>query len=129
MTVEISDEDWDDPAFQTVWREMIEEEILKVVKIEREMPKRLLHGEKAQSAMEYLILTGAAIVGAAVIYAFKGAMTALNPTALIILLLYASTGLSLALIRGCDMDIRALKRQSKEIMLGVTELRGAADLE
>ena len=35
VTVEIADEDWNDPAFQEVWEQMIEEEIIRVVKIEK----------------------------------------------------------------------------------------------
>lgn len=42
---------------------------------------------------------------------------------LITILLYASTGLSFALIRGCDRDISALRRQSEEIRLGVARLK------
>lgn len=35
VTVEIADKDWKDPAFQEVWEELIAEEIIKVVEIER----------------------------------------------------------------------------------------------
>ena len=43
------------------------------------------------------------------------------------LLLYAPLGLSFALVRGCDRDISALKRQSEEIKLGVARLRAALE--
>lgn len=42
---------------------------------------------------------------------------------LITVLVYALTGLSFALIRGCEKDISALKCQSEEIRLWTTRLR------
>lgn len=67
ITVEIADEDWNGPAFQEVWGEMVEEGILKVV-IEEEMPKRLLHGEKGQVAVEHVpALAGVGLVAAVLI--------------------------------------------------------------
>ena len=47
---------------------------------------------------------------------------------ILVVLLYASTGLSFALVRGCDRNIHALKRQSEEIKLGVARLRAAVEL-
>ncbi|MBI4344640.1 MAG: hypothetical protein HY555_03530 [Euryarchaeota archaeon] len=42
-------------------------------------------------------------------------------------LLYASLGLSMVLVRGCDRDISALKRQGGEIKLGVARLLAAVE--
>ena len=52
---------------------------------------------------------------------------AISAPILITILLYASIGLSITLIRGCDRDVCALKRQSEEIRLGITRLRAAAN--
>lgn len=40
ITVEIADEDWNDLAFQEMWKELIEEEIIKVVKTEEVKRKK-----------------------------------------------------------------------------------------
>ncbi|MBI4344642.1 MAG: hypothetical protein HY555_03540 [Euryarchaeota archaeon] len=39
VTVEIAEEDWNDPSFQEVWGQMIEEEIIRVVKVEKKGQK------------------------------------------------------------------------------------------
>lgn len=37
LTVEIADEDWKDPAFKEVWEEMVDEGIIRVVRIEKKV--------------------------------------------------------------------------------------------
>ena len=48
---------------------------------------------------------------------------AISAPILITILLYASIGLSFALIRGCERDISALRCQSEEIRFWTTRLR------
>lgn len=56
-------------------------------------------------------------------YNIKGEMMAIPVSLLITILVYALLGLSFALIRGCEKDISALRRQSEEIRLWTTRLR------
>ena len=48
-----------------------------------------------------------------------------HSTVLISLLLCASLGATLSIIRGCEADIHALRRQSEEIRHGIAGLREA----
>lgn len=34
VTIEIADEDWNDPAFKEMWEELVEDEVFRVVKVE-----------------------------------------------------------------------------------------------
>lgn len=77
VTIEIADEDWEDPAFQDVWGEMVDEGVLRVVSVEEErkeegnMLVKALLGDKAQASVEYLLPTVSLIVIAAIVFAFK----------------------------------------------------------
>mgnify|MGYP001593832284 FL=1 len=46
-----------------------------------------------------------------------------NFAVLITLLVYISTGLSFALVRGCATEVHALERQSEKMKHGITGLR------
>ena len=74
VTVEIADEDWYDPAFREAWKELVREEILKIVKIEKggkevgSILGRVLCEERAQAALEYILPTVGMVTAAAGLY-------------------------------------------------------------
>lgn len=74
VIVEIADEDWYDPVFQEAWKELVHGEILKIVKIERggkeagSVLGRVLCGERAQAAVEYVLPIIGMVMAAAGLY-------------------------------------------------------------